>query len=324
MRDVLSGLRAVFGTASPPMLFSGSGTAGLEAAVANCIQADSPVLALSIGHFGRRFAEIAEIYGARVDRLTAPDGEAIEPDRLAKALSAKSYDAVLLTHNETSTGVINPLSEIVRTVRSNSDALVLADGVSSVGAVPCDMDAIGLDVMVTASQKALMAPPGLALVVASPRAMLRASLLRAPRYYLDFARLSEASQNDSTVVTPCIPVVRALQASLRRIAAEGFARVCTRTAEMAKACREALTSAGLTLFASPPHASPTVTSFCTPEGTDASRVRRGLEERGVFVSQGRGALKDRLLRIGHMGYCSREEVLACVREVVDVIGSLAS
>jgi aspartate aminotransferase-like enzyme len=214
--------------------------------------------------------------------------------------------------------VLNDLPRLARQIRAGSDAVILVDAVSSLGGVACDMDALDLDVVAAASQKALMCAPGVAVLAASRRALARARRVGARRYGLDLLRIHAAAVEHSTPFTPAIPVVRALRASLRLLAARGLPDVFARTRAAAGACRAALSEAGLALFASPAFASPTVTSVRMPPGVSATAVRRQLEQQAIFVAQGREAWKDAVIRIGHMGHYTEDEVVACALAVGEV------
>lgn len=315
-RSLLSGvvrsLRPAFGTAEAAILpFTASGTGGLEAAILNTVAPGERVLSIRCGHFGERFAEIAAHYGLEVVALETPWGRATDPEALRRWLrTAPVARAALLTHNETSTGVLEPVGEVAAVLRrERPEMLLLVDGVSSVGAVEVEMDSRGLDVVVTASQKALMAPPGLALVAAGPRALEAAARHPARPYYLDFARMRAATEEGTTTYTPAISVVFALAASLERLGSQGLPRVFEHHRRLASRCREVLAAVGLRPFADPLHASPTVTAMLTPAGVSASWLRRRLEEEAsVFVSQGRGAFKDSVIRIGHLGFVDGDDV----------------
>jgi aspartate aminotransferase-like enzyme len=311
LRRCLAALRPLFGATEAAILpFTASGTGGLEAAVANLVAAGDRVLAVQMGHFGERFAEIAVHYGAEVVRLEVPWGRAADPDEVRSRLRAAGpFQAVLLTHNETSTGVLNPLREIAAAVREESGALLLVDGVSSVGTTGIAMDAWGVDAVVTASQKGLMSPPGLAPVAAGPRALAAAARHRTRPYYFDFARMADAVAEGTTTYTPALGTLFALDRALQRIHAEGVPQVFARHLRLAAACRESLAALGLSGFADPAHASPAVTSALVPDGWTATELRRRLEaEHGVFVSQGRGIWKERMLRCGHMGWVEQEDI----------------
>lgn len=311
LRRVVERLGPIFGTREGIVLpFTASGTGGLEAAVVNLLAAGDRVLAARIGHFGERFAEVAQVYGARVEALDVPWGRATDPDELRDALRrAPDVRAVLLTHCETSTGVLNPLPELAAVAREESDAFLLVDGVSSVGGAPVAMDALGIDVVITASQKALMAPPGLAILAVSPRALRRAEETGGRRYYFDLPKMAAAVAEGTTTYTPSMASVYGLDAALELIAAEGLDRVFARHRELAAACRDGLAALGFAGFADPAHASPTVTSVLLPDELSASEVRARLErEHDLFVAQGRSHFKERMIRVGHMGNVGRSEI----------------
>ena len=302
LTGVLERLRPVLGTTRLPLPFTTSGTGGLEAAVVNLVPPGGRVIAISIGHFGERFAAIAELYGANVRLLEWQPGQAADPDAVANALKEQPADAVLVTHNETSTGVLNELPALAAAVRAHSDALLLVDAVSSAGAAPIRMREWGLDAVITATQKALMAPPGLALLALSERASAAARANPRPRYFFDVARMESEVAGGSTSYTPAIPVVFALRAALDLIEAEGLDAVYERHRRIAATVRQGAEQIGLTGLADATHASPALTSLLTPDGVSATELRRRLErEHALHVNQGRGPLEDRLLRIGHMG-----------------------
>jgi aspartate aminotransferase-like enzyme len=318
--NVTAGLRPLFGT-DVILPFTASGTGGLEAALVNTLGPGKRVLAVQIGYFGDRFAEIARGLDCPILPWSVPWGQAADPEELRRRLRAAApLDAVLITHNETSTGVLNPLPALAAVVRAESEALILVDGVSSVGAVPVEMDEWGLDVVVTASQKALMSPPGLALVGVGARALAAARENKVRRYYFDFLRMAEAVSEGTTTYTPAISTVYALEAALALIAAEGRDTVFARHRRLAEACRAGMERLGFRGFADPAHASPTVTAILVPEGQSASALRRRLEdEHNVVVSQGRGIWKDQMLRLGHMGYVRSEDITHLIEAAARVV-----
>jgi aspartate aminotransferase-like enzyme len=326
LSSVLARLAPLFGTADPVVAFTASGTGGMEASVLNCVRPGGRVLAVSIGHFGERFAQIARIWGAAVETWDVGWGSAADPDELARRIRAAGrLDAVLVTHNEGSTGVLNPLGPIAAAVRSETDALLIVDAVSSVGATEVRMDDWGIDVVVTASQKALMSPPGLALVAVGDRAGAVARSNPAPRFYFDFARMIAAARDGMTAYTPAVSVVYALDAALRIIEAEGAAAVFDRHRRHAAACRARGQKAGLRPCAPALHASPSVTAFALPAGIRAADVRQRLQaEHGVVVSQGRGSWKDSVIRVGHMGWTAADELDAAMDALGEVVGELGA
>jgi aspartate aminotransferase-like enzyme len=322
LRDVLARLRPVFGAERSTVLpFTASGTGGLEAAVVNTVVAGARVLAVRGGYFGERFAEVAGAFGAEVIPFDVEWGRAVDPELLRRKLRESGpVSAVLLTHNETSTGVLNPLAEIAAVVREVSDALLLVDGVSSVGATEIEMDRLGVDVIVAVTQKALMSPPGLTLIAASERALAASRTGGGPRYYFDFGRMASAVAEGTTTYTPAVSSVYGLQTALGLMAAEGLPAVFERHRALSLACRRGLVSLGLRGFADPAHASPAISAFLVPDGLSAGEIRRRLErDRGVLVAQGRAELKDRLLRVGHLGHVSAADITNVVESFASIL-----
>jgi aspartate aminotransferase-like enzyme len=309
IRAILPRLMPLFGTHEPPLLFTASGTGGMEAALLNTLEHGQRVLAVRAGMFGDRFAEIARHVGLEVTDLEVPWGRAVSPDDLRRVLRKdERFDAVLLTHNESSTGVLNPLEQVAKVVREESDALLLVDAVSSAGGIPIEMDLWGVDVIVTASQKALMSPPGLAILAAGDRA-LQAAEKGSSSYYFDFNKMREAVAEGTTTYTPAVSTLYGLEAALRLIEKEGLDNVYRRHERLAVKCRTGLEALGMECFAADGAASPTITSVLLPEDSSATKVRDRLEsEHGVFIAQGRKEYKERMLRIGHMGWVGDEEI----------------
>src|SRR6478672_6080374 len=259
---ILTGMRPYFGTTSDIAIVSAAGTGGLEAAVVNTVSPGDRVLAVSIGSFGDRFAKIARTYGADVTKIDVEWGQAADPATLRAELERDSrYQAVLLTHNETSTSVMNPIPELAAVVRELApDALILVDSVSALGAVPFEMDAWGADVVVTGSQKAWMAAPGLAMIAASERGWAATETARMPRFYLDMRAHRESAAAGQTPFTPAIAVVFQVDEGLRLMHEEGKDRVFARHEACAAASRAGLEALGFELFADPSFASKTVTA----------------------------------------------------------------
>lgn len=315
LAEVLSGLQRIFQTTAPVLPFAASGTGGLEAAVVNVLSPGDRVLALCCGAFGERFAAIAQAFGAEVIRADAPWGQGFEPDAVARALAQhRGVKAVLVTHNETSTGVTNELEALAAAVRP-SGALLLVDAVSSLGAIEVRTDAWGLDVVVTGSQKALMGPPGAVFISVSDRAWEAVGRSRMPRHYFSFAdarqQLSDAAA--FTAYTPVVPVLFALQVSVRTILQEGLAARFAHHRRLARAVRDGIRALGLGLFAQPRWASDTVTAAVVPAGVQAAELLRRLRtDFGVILAGGQGRLDGQIVRIGHMGYVQPEQILDAV------------
>ncbi len=317
---ILDGMKPFFGTSSDIAMLSCAGTGGLEAAVVNTLSPGDRVLAVTIGAFGDRFAKIASVYGAQVTRLEVDWGHAADPAALREHLAAnEGYRAVLLTHNETSTGVMNPIPELAAVIRETApEALILVDSVSALGAVPFAMDDWGIDVTVTGSQKAWMAAPGLAMVAASPRAWKAMETASMPRYYLDLRLHRDSHAKGETPWTPAIAVVFQVDEGIRLMAAEGADTVFARHAACAAAARAGFSALGYRLFADPAFASPTVTAAWLPDGVDWRVFNDGLKRQGVILAGGQGKLSGRILRLGHLGAVTVEEILGAVAAIETV------
>ncbi len=325
LAQVLTGLQQIFQTASPVLPFSVSGTGGLEAAIVNVLSPGDPVLALSCGVFGDRFAAIAQAFGADVVKVETEWGRRIDPDAVADALRRhRGIKAVLLTHNETSTGVTNDVRAIAEAVRP-SGALLLVDAVSSLGAIELRADAWGLDVVVTGSQKALMGPPGMVFVSVSPRAWEAVKTSRMPRMYFSFERAREQLTGEGayTPFTPAIPVVYALQVSVAIILREGLAARFAHHQRLARATREGVTALGLDLFPHVQWASDTVTAVRVPDGMDAKGLLRRLRtEYNVILAGGQGRLEGKIVRIGHMGFVQEQQIVAALEALEATLAQL--
>jgi aspartate aminotransferase-like enzyme len=305
-----AGMKPYFGTSSDIAILSCAGTGGLEAAVVNTLSPGDRVLAVSIGAFGDRFAKIAEAYGATVDRVAAEWGLAAAPDEVRERLGGGDYKAVLLTHNETSTGVMNPIGDLAAAVHAAvPDALILVDTVSSLGAVPFEMDAWGIDVVATASQKAWMAAPGLAMVAASPRAWAAMETARMPRFYLDLRKHRDAIVDGETPWTPAIAVAFQVDEGIRLMNDEGMAGVFARHLACAASTQAGLEALGFELFAEPTHRSKTVTAAHIPDGLDWKAFNGDLKSRGLVVAGGQARLMGKVFRVGHLGSVTVEEII---------------
>ena len=318
IRSTSAAMRPWFGTQQDVLILTASGTGGLEAAVVSFLSPGDPVLAVSIGNFGERFASIADLYGADVTLLDVEWGQAADPGSVRASVEAmvaegRSPRAVLLTFNETSTGVTNPLPALAAAIREVAPkALLLVDAVSAVGALPFHMDAWDVDVVVTGSQKAWMIPPGLAMVAASERAWAAAANATMPRFYLDLARHRDVLSKGQTPWTPAVGLVFQLDAALALMAAEGMAAVFARHAACAAAARAGLAALGFELFAEPAFASDSVTSAVVPDGVEWSAVNRELQARGLVLAGGQGKLKGRIFRVGHLGLVSVDDIASAM------------
>jgi aspartate aminotransferase-like enzyme len=314
LERILTGMKPYFGTTSDVAMISTAGTGGLEAAVVNTLSPGDRVLGISIGSFGDRFAKIARTYGADVTKVDAEWGQAADPAEVRESLRAnRGVRAVLLTHNETSTAVMNPIPELAAAIRAEApDALILVDSVSGLGAVPFEMDAWGVDVVVTGSQKAWMSAPGLAMIAASPRAWAAMESATMPRLYLDLRAHREAHATGQTPWTPAIAVVYQVDEGIRLMTAEGADHVFARHEACAAAARAGLLALGFELFADQRHASRTVTAALVPDGFDWKAFNGELKRRGLVLAGGQGKLTGKIFRLGHLGSVTVEEILGAM------------
>jgi aspartate aminotransferase-like enzyme len=307
------GLKRVFQTSHEMYILTASGTGGLEAAIVNMLSPGDKILSVSIGVFGDRFASIAETYGAEVGKMDFPMGSAADPEMLRKRLAedgAKEIKAVLITQNETSTGVTNDLAAIGPIVREHG-ALLLVDGISSLVAMDCQMDAWGIDVLVAGSQKAFMIPPGLCFIAINDRARAAMTDAKMPRFYFDLEKAKSYLEQGQTPWTPAVPQVFQLQEGLKLLEREGLQDCFARHAKLAKAVREGVKALGLKLLADESCASNAVTSVRRPEGVEVADLRKCMQQKhGVVLAGGQGSLKNDIFRIGHLGYVSPADIIS--------------
>lgn len=312
-KRVEASMKPFFGTEHDVILLTCAGTGGLEAAVVNVLSPGDPILAVTMGAFGDRFAKVAEVYGAAVTRLEVEWGKAPEPAAVGSAAAAiEGLKAVLLTHNETSTGVTSDIPALAAAVREVApDALILVDAISALGAVPFAMDAWGLDLVVTGSQKAWMSAPGMAFAAVGPRAWAAGETARMPRFYLDLKRHRDTQVNGESPWTPAVAVMYQVDEGLRLMAAEGEG-VFARHAACAAMTRAGLRAIGFELLADDAVASRTVTAAWIPETLDWRTFNGGLKRRGLVLAGGQGKLKGKIFRLGHLGSVTTDDILAAI------------
>jgi aspartate aminotransferase-like enzyme len=315
LREISSGLAELIGTRDEVLLLTGSGSGALEAAIVNTLSPGDRVLAVSIGSFGDRFAAIARAFGAAVDRLDVEWGRSADPTDLVDRLrQSEPYRAVLLTHNETSTGVANPLRALAAAVRdAPGDPLVLVDGISGLGAMPFEMDAWGVDLVVSASQKAWMASPGIAIAAVGARARAAGETARMPRFYWDFAEARGWAEKGQTPWTPAVSVLFGLRVGVRHLLEEGREQTWDRHARIARGVHAGLEALGLRLVAAPQDRSSTVTAAWLPDGLEWPPFNAEMRRRGLVVAGGQGKWVGKILRFGHMGAVGIDEMADAVR-----------
>ena len=292
--------RQLFFTQYRVYLSTSSGTGLQEAAVRNL--AKESVLSCVNGAFSNRWYEVAVSNGKSVDKLEFPWEQPVSPQRVAEALRARHYELVTIVHNETSTGLENPVREIAAAARAASpDTLICVDAVSSLGGARLEMDAWGLDMVLTSSQKALALPPGLALGAVSDRAMGKAETVENRGWYFDLVRMEKHRLKDSSPATPAMSLIFALDRQLDRILAEGLEKRFARHTAMAERVRGWAQAHDLSVYAPEGYCSQTVTTIKNERGIDVSKLNAFLKERGMRIANGYGPLKNVTFRIAHMG-----------------------
>jgi aspartate aminotransferase-like enzyme len=300
-QECLERLEQVCRTGSDVLLFTASGTGAMESTLTNLCAGGDRVLVVSAGHFGERWAALARLHGCEVEELRYKWGESPSADDLAAKLGELGETRVVfLTHSETSTGVVADVQSLAAAAKE-AGALVAVDAVSSLGAVPLEPDAWGLDAVASGSQKALMTPPGLGLAVVSKQAW---ESLREPRsYYFDWQRTRKAQAKLDSAFTPAVSLVVALNVALKLLLEEGLEAAFERHVKLGRACREGLKAMGLELFSPDDDRSAVVTAARVPEGIDGNELVLGLRDRfGITVAPGQGHLKGKIFRIGHIGF----------------------
>jgi serine---pyruvate transaminase len=303
LESCLERLKLVYRTERDVLMYTGSGTAGMESAIVNLCSPGDRALVVSAGYFGERWATMARAFGAEVDEIRYDWGELPVADELARRLQELGgVKVVFLTHSETSTGVVADVQALAAAAK-NAGALVVVDAVSSLGAVPLEADSWGLDAVISGSQKALMTPPGVATVSVSADGLRAASEGGSPRYYFDWERTRDAQERFDPSFTPAVSIVVGLDVALGLLLEEGLEQAFERHARLGRACREGVKAMGLELFSPDDDRSAVVTAILAPDGLDSGDVVQTLRKRlGIVLAPGQGPLKGRVFRIGHIGY----------------------
>jgi len=308
--DIARGLQPIMGTSNTPLLFAASGTGMMEASLANILAPDESVLIISNGQFAERFTAIATALGHQADTIEVAWGMAVNPALLKQRLAATNYRAVVAVHNESSTGVVADLAAIGRIVRE-SPALLIVDSISGLGGIEMRQDEWGIDVLLSASQKALMCPPGLGIASISAKAWqaIDRDAVR-PGFYWSFRRARDAAAKHQTAYTPALTLAEGLREALRMISEEGLEAVHTRHRRLSGALKQGAAAIGLTEFPTAPITSNTVAVFNAPEGADGGTIVKHLYRRYRTVIAGaRNRLDGKVIRFGTMGYLSEADIL---------------
>jgi aspartate aminotransferase-like enzyme len=313
LRACVSGLQWAFQTQNDVVILTASGTGGLESLAVNTLSPGQRLLAFTMGYFGDRMVKIARAFGAEVTQIEAEAGCAIDPQLVYETLSADpTAETVFVTHNETSTGVLNPLPEIASAVRqARPEALLMVDGISSIGSVPIEPEAWGCDIVVAGSQKGWMIPPGLAFVSISERGWQRQAKSTMPKFYFDWQQARRSAREGGTPWTPAVNLFFALDTALELMRAEGLDALFARHDQLAEYMRGGLADLGFRLLADPRYASPTVTTAFPPDGVNPKALVATLEDRhNVVLAGGQGKLDGKIIRIGHMGWVNQTDLAA--------------
>lgn len=315
MAEVTQNLKWLHQTQNDVLILTASGTGVMEAGIINFLSPGDRVLVGSNGKFGERWAEVTDAYRLQTERLTAEWGKPLDPEQFREKLEAdtnKQIKAVIVTHSETSTGVINDLETINRHVKAHGEALIIVDTVTSLGAVNVPVDAWGLDVVASGSQKGYMIPPGLGFVSVSAKAWEAYKTAKLPRYYLDLGKYRKDAAKDTTPFTPPINLFFALQAALRMMQKEGLENIFARHQRLLTATRAAVKAMGLPLFAADECASPAITAVI-PSGVDAEQIRSVMKKQfDIVLAGGQDHLKGKIFRIGHLGFVSDRDILTAI------------
>ena len=306
-------LKWLFQTQNTVMALCASGTGTIEAAIINFLSAGDRVIVGVNGKFGERWAAIAKAYGLDVQVISAEWGTALNPDDIAKALKADpEVKAVVITHSETSTGVLNDLEAINKVVKDNSDALIIVDAVTSLGSYNIPVDAWGIDVIGSGSQKGFMLPPGMGFITASEKAWAAYEKATLPKFYLDLGKYRKAADKKSTPFTPPVNLYFGMKVALEMMKAEGLESIFARHTRHKEATRAAMKALGLPLFAPDTHASPAVTSV-VPEGVEAEKIRSVMKKRfDIALAGGQDHMSGKMFRMGHLGFVSDRDILCAI------------
>ena len=311
--EIRENLKYLFQTKQEVLFFASSGTGAMDGAVSNLLSKGDTALVVRGGKFGERWAEICEAYGVRVRSIDVPWGDAVDPAHVADALDGdKSIRAVYVTASETSTGAKHPIKELCEITRDHEETVLVVDAITGIGVFDLPMDAWGIDVMVTGSQKALMLPPGLSFASLSDKAWRAAERSDLPKYYFNFRKELGKLKNNDTAFTPAITLVIGLRESLRMIRQEGLDALFARHETLAAATRAAVRALGLGLYAekSPSNA---VTAVSVPDRVGAKELKGQFYERfGITVAGGQDRAKGKIIRIAHLGYYDRLDMIMVI------------
>lgn len=320
---VLSRLKQVFQTTHPVMIQTAAGSGGMESALVNTLSPGDEALFIVSGKFGERWANMGRAYGLKVHTLDVEWGQAVKVEEVARALSLHAnIKAVFTQACETSTATLHPIKQLGEVVGSHSDCLFIVDAITAVGATPYAMDDWNIDVTVAGSQKAFMLPAGLAFIALSPKAWSFYEKSRLPKFYFDLKKELEANKKGETHFSSAVSLIRALDVVMDDLTGKNLHRQVARCQALSDATRAALKEMNLETFSSAP--SPTVTAVKVPDGIDGAKWLRLMEEKyRITVIGGQDHLKGKILRIGHLGYITDEDMIATLEALGHGLQELA-
>ena len=324
MADVTANLKWLHQTQNDVLMLTVSGTGAMEAGMINFFSPGDRVVVVHNGKFGERWAEVAKAFALDVQEVTAPWGQPIDPNDLKSALAAdtaKAIKGVIVTHSETSTGVINDLETMAKDIKAHG-ALIIVDAVTSLGAVNVPIDEWSLDVVCSGSQKGFMIPPGLGFVTVSSKAWAAYKVAKLPRYYMDLGKYSKDAAKNTTPFTPPVNLIFALQVALKMMQAEGLEQIFARHQRLMHATRAAVTAMGLDLYAPDGHGSPAITAVA-PTTVDAEQVRSVMKKKfDIVLAGGQDHLKGKIFRIGHLGFVCDRDILTAIAALEATLAEL--
>lgn len=327
MAEITDHLKWLHQTQNDVLMLTASGTGAMEAGIINVLSGGDRVLVGSNGKFGDRWAQVCRAYGLQVDTIIAEWGKPLDPAAFQAALAAdteKTIKAVVVTHSETSTGVLNDLEAIAQAVKAHGEALIIVDAVTSLGACNVPIDEWGLDVVASGSQKGYMVPPGLGFVAMGPRAWAAYETSNLPKFYFDLGVYRKDGAKNTTPFTPPVSLFFALQVALKMMRDEGLDNIFSRHIRLQQATRAAMAALNLPLFAADDCASPAVTAVM-PQGVEAEQIRSTMRKQfDIALAGGQDHLKGKIFRVGHLGFVSDRDILTAIAALEATLARLGA
>jgi len=314
--EVKEDLKYLFQTKQDVLILAASGTGAMEGSVTNLFSPGDEVIVINGGKFGERWGKISESYGLKAHWLNVEWGKAVDPKDVKKILDANpKIKGIMVQASETSTAVAHPIKELAQFTKNRQDCLLIVDGITAVGVFPVPMDELGIDVLVSGSQKAFMLPPGLAFAALSEKAWKFMETAKCPRFYFDFKKERKNLKDNTTAYTPAASLIIGLREALRMIKEEGLENVFARHNRLARATRAAVKAMNLKPLA-PDSPSDATTGVYVPEGVDGGKLVKYLrDEMGITLAGGQDHLKGKILRIAHLGYIDTFDIIVAISSI---------